>query len=82
MQHNNFPSQMQSGTKIIVRHRANGDTEYICRADDGFNPNFFGWFLTALVVALAWWFLVHQAEPPNERSNNAGVEKSEIVQGR
>lgn len=74
---NNLPSSpIQPGTKIIVRQRANGDTEYICRPDEhtmlsfGDSNGASGWIIILVMLALVWRISAQQPSGEIQQQNN------------
>ena len=78
---------MQTGTKIIVRHRANGDTEYICRPDPAggypffnFFPERFGRWMWILLLSIGvLWFLSTDGPKRETAMEPMAPEKSETA---
>jgi hypothetical protein len=72
---NNIPS-ITPGTKIIVRHCANGDTEFICRADDPlavgvFRNSRFGGIFWMLIFVAAFWLCIENCNNGTYSSKRA-----------
>ena len=78
----NLPN-LQPGTKIIVRHRANGDTEYICRPDEhtilsvGESSTFLRIILLIIMVVIMWRILPESAAEKSRRLPSS--DKTEVA---
>lgn len=77
---------LQPGQRMIVRHHSNGDTEYICRRDDGIDvpgaTPFSGLFPLVIMFFLAlfiWWLLPEPSAVQDRAARDRNASNTEMA---